>query len=128
MYAAGNQYLKPDAAKALEYLEKGAELGSNSAIILLADHLLKGDLGKQDIERARGLLEGLAVQDNAAASFRLGMMYCGDDGSGVPANPEKAVKVGKKMQRDALNLFQHAAEAGQAGAHFVLGQIYGRSR
>ncbi len=92
MYAAGNQYLKPDAAKALEYLEKGAELGSNSAIILLADHLLKGDLGKQDIERARGLLEGLAVQDNAAASFRLGMMYCGDDGSGVPANPEKAVK------------------------------------
>lgn len=32
--------------------------------------------------------------------------------------------VRKKMQREALNLFQRAAETGQAGAHFVLGQIY----
>ena len=96
MYASGNGYLLKDAQKALEHLEKSAASGLKAAATELADHLLRGDLGPQDIGRARELLEGLAQQDDAAASFRLGMMYCGDDGSGVPANAEKAIELLKK--------------------------------
>ena len=98
-------------AKALEYFQKGAELGEQWALLNLANQYMTGHLLPKNPEKAFSLYEKSANQGNAIAQFSLANLYT--EGAGV-----------KKDFTKATEWLEKAAGQGHVEAQRVLGSYY----
>ena len=102
-------------SKVFELLERDYNNGDKSALYLQAELLLKG-MGEerfgQDIPRATSIYESLSEKGDAQADYHLGEAYLNGP---LEQNTEKGIYYLTK-----------SAEAGDADAQFVLGDIYRR--
>ena len=110
-YYWGRNGVQQDYAKARDYYERAAAMGSASALRNLGYLYQKGYGVPQDHAKARDYYEQAAAMGNAAALNDLGYLY--QNGYGVPQDYAKA--------RD---YFERAADGGAKGAHYNLGMIY----
>ena len=100
-----------DVARAIQYYEKAAALGSVPAEVTLGNIFANGAQGKPDYEKAVAWYSKAADQGQPDAQFGLALRYA--LGQGVPVDLE-----------EAFRLFVAAANQGQAGAQFNLAAMY----
>lgn len=95
----------------LPELEKAFALGNSTAGLLLADYYLS--LGNNDtqMQQARDIYQNLADKGDKDGQFKLAYMF--DQGLGGPIDVISAEK-----------WYRSAAEQGQVGAQYLLGQLY----
>jgi uncharacterized protein len=107
-------HIKTDANTALGWYKKAADQGQVTAQYNLGDYLYTGRSGiAQNYPGAVFWLSKAAAQDYVSAELELG--FCYEYGSGVTADPVRAVQ-----------LFWKAAQAGDAGAQNEIGRAYRR--
>ena len=110
-YLNGAVYLEADYAKALDYLQRGADHDDTFAISNLAYMYENGFGTERDYVRAATLYERAARQGDAYSQGELGYLY--QEGLGVEQDYGKAVAY-----------YQQAADQGQAYAQGGLGYLY----
>ncbi len=104
LYLSG-QGVEKDVAKGLALLQKGADKGYDRAQFMLGITLATDMAGAPDKEKAKYWLQKSAAQGNKKAEQMLGMI----DKMPAPETPEQVKK---------------KAEAGDAGAQYLLGTSY----
>ncbi|NLC23447.1 MAG: sel1 repeat family protein [Oxalobacter sp.] len=147
LYAQGIEG-RPDYAKAVEWYQKAAEAGSNTAMYLLAVMSIEGLGTEQDYAAALRWAQKIADSGDGSGYMLLGMLY--ESGSGVPQDDTKAAQyygyatreardIGARYRLGMLNLegkgvpknparaiewLESAASQGDRHARYQLGYMY----
>ena len=95
----------------LPELEKAYALGNSTAGLLLADYYLSLGNSETQMQQARDIYQHLADKGDKDGQFKLAYMF--DQGLGGPIDIVNAEK-----------WYKAAAEQGQVGAQYMLGQLY----
>ena len=148
LYADGGYGVVPDPAKARETYERAVKAGSLEALASLGQLLLNTDFSAEGQKRGLEMLEQAAEAGQVAAANRLAEIYLG--GLGVDPDVEKAlhyygvglindsegavVGLGDALRtgtrqlapnpKVAMDLFQRAADKGEAGAMRRIASMY----
>ena len=88
----------PDPQQAVEWLQRGSELGSTDCQASLGLAYLHGSLIEQDKERAHHLFHLASLQGDNWATYLLGLTY--EHGDGVEVNPRAAIECFEKASVD----------------------------